>query len=86
MIITSIIGIIAVLVGYFYVTQWYIPTQASAKPLSILVVGTDVDSYRKEVFNGKKPERTDAVLVATFNPDTYKLEMMQLRVLKPHTL
>jgi LCP family protein required for cell wall assembly len=66
------------LVSWLYVTQWYIPTQASSKPLSILLVGTDIDQYRDEEYNGEKPERTDAIVVATFNPDTYKLEMTSI--------
>ncbi|MGL5021330.1 MAG: LCP family protein, partial [Mycoplasmatales bacterium] len=75
---TCILGIIIILIGYLYVTQWYIPNEASGKPLSILIVGTDVDTYRDETFSGKKPQRTDAIVAATFNPNTYKMEMTSI--------
>lgn len=66
--------IIALIVAALFLTydQVIKPTVAANNPLSILIVGTDVDSHRDETFE-YKPEKTDALMVVTFNPDTYKV-------------
>lgn len=57
---------------------YFIPTQRAKQPLSFLIVGTDTDTYREENYSGRKPKRTDAIMVATFNPKTYNVEMTSI--------
>ncbi len=69
--------IILLLIGamYFYYAQIIVPTRESERPLTILLVGSDVSDFREEYFMGTKPEKTDALMVVTFNPNTYTVDM-----------
>lgn len=73
--IISIVLLIILLFGIFFI---FIPTQRSKDALSFLIVGVDTDSYRTEEYNDKKPHRTDAIMVATFNPKTYDVEITSI--------
>lgn len=70
--------ILLLLIGgaaYFFYTQMIVPTRESKRPLSILMVGSDVSEFRDEYFMDTKPEKTDALIVLTFNPNTYTVDM-----------
>lgn len=64
--------------GYLFYTQLIIPTRESKEPLSILLVGSDVSEFRDEYFMGTKPEKTDSLIVLTFNPHTYTVDMTSI--------
>ena len=49
-IITAIIVLIVALIAFLAYDQVIKPTVAANNPLSILIVGTDVDSHRDETF------------------------------------
>lgn len=64
--------------AYFFYAQIVVPTKESKRPLSILLVGSDVSSFRDDYFKGTKPEKTDSLIVLTFNPDTYTADMTSI--------
>ncbi len=64
--------------AYFFYTQLVVPTRESERPLSILMVGSDVSEFRDDYFMGTKPEKTDALIVLTFNPNTYTVDMTSI--------
>ncbi len=66
------------LLVYLFYSQLIVPTRQSAKPLSILLVGSDVSDFRDNYFLGTKPEKTDALMVLTFNPNTYTIDMTSI--------
>lgn len=76
----TLIVIILLLIGatYLYYAQIIVPTRESERPLSILLVGSDVSEFREEYFMGTKPEKTDALMVVTFNPNTYTVDMTSI--------
>ncbi len=61
-----------------YYKQIIIPTRESERPLSILLIGSDVSEFRDEYFMGTKAEKTDALIVLTFNPNTYTVDMTSI--------
>lgn len=63
---------------YFFYSQIIVPNKESARPLSILLVGSDVSSFRDEYFMDTKPEKTDSLIVLTFNPNTYQIDMTSI--------
>lgn len=63
---------------YVYYAQIVVPTQESERPLSILLVGSDVSEFRDDYFMDTKPEKTDALMVLTFNPNTYTVDMTSI--------
>ncbi len=48
------------------------PLVVSGKPVSILLVGSDISDYRIESKKGTKPEKTDSLILLTFNPDDFR--------------
>ncbi len=64
--------------AYFFYAQMVVPTREAKRPLSILLVGSDVSSFRDEYFMDTKPEKTDALMVLTFNPNTYTVDMTSI--------
>ncbi len=74
----KVISIIAILILIISIFVYFIPEYRSNQPLSFLIVGTDTDDFREKEYNGKKPKRTDAIMVATFNPQTYNVEVTSI--------
>lgn len=74
----KIIAIILLIITFLGIFHYLIPTVKAQQPLSFLILGTDSDEYRVDTFNGTKPQRTDAIMVATFNPKTYQIEMTSI--------
>lgn len=64
--------------AYIFYSQYIVPTRESKRPLSILLVGSDVSEFRDEYFMGTKPEKTDSLIVLTFNPNTYRVDMTSI--------
>ncbi len=78
-IITLVILLLLIASGaYIFYTKLVIPTRESKDPLSILLVGSDVSSYRDEHYGGTKPEKTDSLIVLTFNPNTYTVDLSSI--------
>lgn len=74
-----VVSLLLVTIGsYLFYTQMIIPTRESERPLSILLVGSDVSEFRDEYFMGTKPEKTDSLIVLTFNPNTYTVDMTSI--------
>lgn len=73
--IFSIIFLLLVIASIFF---YFIPAHRAKQPLSFLIVGTDTDTYREQTYQGRKPKRTDAIMVATFNPKTYNVEITSI--------
>lgn len=69
---------LVILIIMTVVSQLVVPTLEAKRPLSILLIGSDVNEYRDSVYNGTKPEKTDSLIVATFNPSTYNVEMTSI--------
>lgn len=67
-----VVVIILSLIAFFVYSQVIKPLVAASNPVSILLVGSDTNEYRKETKKGTKPEKTDSLMVLTFNPDTYR--------------
>lgn len=77
--IISIIALVLIAIGsYIYYTQLVIPTRESKRPLSILLVGSDMSEFREDYFMGTKPEKTDSLIALTFNPETYTVDMTSI--------
>lgn len=77
--VTTVLFFIALVFGvYFFYSQIIIPSKESARPLSILLVGSDVSEFRDEYFMDTKPEKTDSLIVVTFNPTTYQIDMTSI--------
>ncbi len=71
--IISIVSIVlTVLITFFMYSQVVVPVKDAKRPLSILLVGSDINAYREEHYEGTKPEKTDSLIVITFNPNTFK--------------
>lgn len=78
---TTLVVILLIIVGllsYLYYSKIVVPTRKSKEPLSILLVGSDVSSFREDYFMGTKPEKTDSLILVTFNPDTYTVDMTSI--------
>lgn len=71
-ILISVLLILLSVIGYFAYTQIIVPQRAGSRPLSILLVGSDINSYREVQKGGTKPEKTDSLMVLTFNPQTFR--------------
>lgn len=69
---------LTVLAGYVFYTQIIIPSREAKRPLSILLVGSDISDFREDYFLGTKPEKTDSLIVLTFNPNTYTVDMSSI--------
>lgn len=77
--IISIIVLVLIGLGsYIYYTQLVVPTRESKRPLSILLVGSDMSEFREDYFMGTKPEKTDSLIALTFNPETYTVDMTSI--------
>ena len=63
-----------ILVALFLWFQVIRPMFDKMRPLSFLVVGSDISEVRDAKFNGTKAEKTDSLMVVTFNPNTYTFE------------
>lgn len=66
------------LAGYVFYTQIILPSREAKRPLSILLVGSDISDFREDYFLGTKPEKTDSLIVLTFNPNTYTVDMSSI--------
>lgn len=76
----TLVILLLILIGggaYFFYTQMIVPTRESERPLSILLVGSDVSEFRDNYFINK-PEKTDSLIVVTFNPNTYTVDMTSI--------
>ena len=71
----SIIFLLLLIASIFF---FFIPNHKAKQPLSFMIVGVDSDAYREEEYSQRKPHRTDAIMVATFNPKTYNVEMTSI--------
>ncbi len=68
--IIKILVVILVLLFVVFIFKNIIqPLNKVGDPVSVLLIGSDVDDYREERYGGTKPEKTDSLMVATFNPD-----------------
>ncbi|MFV0288772.1 MAG: LCP family protein [Mycoplasmatales bacterium] len=67
-----IILLIIVVISFLGVDQVLTPVIKGSQPLSILLVGSDMNAYREETKEGTKPEKTDSLMVITFNPDIFR--------------
>ncbi len=56
----------------FLYSQVIKPLVMAGNPVSILLVGSDMSEYRKESKKGTKPEKTDSLILLTFNPDEFR--------------
>lgn len=54
------------------------PIIKAKDPLSILMVGSDINEYREKRQGGTKPEKTDSLMAVTFNPQTFKIVMTSI--------
>lgn len=70
--------LLTVIVGYFFYTKMLVPSREAKRPLSILLVGSDISDFREDYFMGSKPEKTDSLMVITFNPNTYTVDMTSI--------
>lgn len=78
---TTLIVIVLIIIGllaYLYYSKIVVPTRESKEPLSILLIGSDLSSFREDYFMGTKPEKTDSLILVTFNPDTYTVDMTSI--------
>ncbi len=73
-----IIGLLIIAATKIYYASIVVPTRESANPLSILMIGSDVSDFREDYFMGTKPEKTDAIMVVTFNPNTYTVDLTSI--------
>ncbi len=68
--IIKILLVILVLLFVVFIFKNIIkPLYKVGDPVSVLLIGSDIDDYREERYGGTKPEKTDSLMVATFNPD-----------------
>ncbi len=56
----------------FLYTQVVKPLVMAGNPVSILLIGSDTSEYRVETKKGTKPEKTDSLILLTFNPDEFR--------------
>lgn len=72
--------LLLLIVGALYLiyAQLLVPTREAKKPLSILLVGSDMSDFREDYFMDTKPEKTDSLIVVTFNPNTYTMDMTSI--------
>lgn len=74
----KIFSILFLILLILAIVFYFIPMHKAKKPLSFMFLGIDTDNYRQETYNDKKPHRTDAIMVATFNPSTYDVEITSI--------
>lgn len=72
-ILIALIVVVLGLIAYVGIKQVAVPIAKSNKPVSVLLVGSDMDQYREEHYAGTKPEKTDSLMVVTFDPNTYRV-------------
>ncbi len=60
------------LVAMFLYSQVIKPLVMAGNPVSILLVGSDTSEFRQESKKGTKPEKTDSLILLTFNPDEFR--------------
>lgn len=78
MVLTFIMLLLIGAFGYLGVEQVVVPSIKGGQPLSILLVGSDINTYREEHYGGTKPEKTDSLIVLTFNPDTFRFVLTSI--------
>ena len=85
-IVAIILLVIALIGGFVYYTKWVVPAKNSLRPLSFLMVGVDNNQFREDTHDGanknteagQTENRTDSLMVATFDPETYKVVMTSI--------
>ncbi len=64
--------IVLSLISIFLYSQVIKPLVMAGNPVSILLVGSDTSEFREESKKGTKPEKTDSLILLTFNPDEFR--------------
>ncbi len=70
--ILIVVFLFLTIISVFLYSQVLKPLVVAGNPVSILLVGSDISDYRIESKKGTKPEKTDSLILLTFNPDKFR--------------
>lgn len=77
-IVLALLSLVLLGLLFFLYQQVLVPEFKASKPISVLLAGSDTNSYRDERYGGTKAEKTDSLMVLTYNPSIDRIVMTSI--------